>query len=175
MIFSNGDTYTGDFFNDEISGFGTMKEVESCETYTGEWDSNKKHGKGVIVKENGDTYTGNFSNGNRQGLCKLRKGDKEQGLKTAYYRYNKAAPIPKNQMPAANLDLAVSYSLNKFKLSPQMFSDDEGEIPDKAPQVPHRLQVQMGMGNMQQSLHQMVQSKLRPKAMEKTATVRSPQ
>lgn len=120
-----------------------QKKGKSGKTYTGEWRNNVKHGQGVVVAPNGDTYTGNFANGKRQGLFKVRKGDKEAGLVTSHYFKGETSAIPDSKIPAANRDLSAAFDIQAFDLNLNMFSDEEAVAVDKAPVLPQRLKKEM--------------------------------
>lgn len=63
---TTGDTYTGDFLDDEITGTGTFT-YRNGDVYTGAVLGGKMHGYGVITFNSGAKYEGNFDNGVRSG------------------------------------------------------------------------------------------------------------
>ncbi|MCJ1478324.1 hypothetical protein MMC13_007002 [Lambiella insularis] len=54
MYYSNGDTYTGDWADNEPNGQGQMVYVKTGNTYSGGWLNGKRHGKGVMQFEVAD-------------------------------------------------------------------------------------------------------------------------
>ena len=63
MKYKNGDTYTGEFQNEKVHGKGTMK-YKNGDTYTGEFENGKFHGKGTYIYDGGKKiFKGEFSNG----------------------------------------------------------------------------------------------------------------
>ncbi len=79
-IFNNGDIYDGEWSNNEINGYGTMK-YKNGNKYEGEWLNGKKHGKGKCIFDNGDIYNGEWSNAKMDGYgtMKYKNGNKYEG------------------------------------------------------------------------------------------------
>jgi hypothetical protein len=61
-------TYTGEFKNNFISGYGT-KAYRDGSKYTGRWKKGKKHGEGEYISAEGRKDTGRFSQDMFQGRC----------------------------------------------------------------------------------------------------------
>ncbi|GJQ66990.1 hypothetical protein Trydic_g7984 [Trypoxylus dichotomus] len=53
--------YIGDWILGSKSGYGIMHDIISGEKYLGNWNDNKKHGKGLIVTSDGIYYEGVFN------------------------------------------------------------------------------------------------------------------
>jgi hypothetical protein len=66
MRWTNGDVYTGEFFNGNRHGTGTLQFADGSE-YVGEWECNRQHGTGTRRWNNGDCYTGQYCDGKRTG------------------------------------------------------------------------------------------------------------
>lgn len=66
MTWENGDVFTGDFFNGNRHGHGTLVFADGSE-YVGEWECNRQHGAGTRRWNNGDCYTGQYVDGARTG------------------------------------------------------------------------------------------------------------
>lgn len=62
MVFSNGDTYTGDFQDDERTGNG-IYTWSNNEKYEGQFVNGVLHGQGTYYYSESSSYTGQFSNG----------------------------------------------------------------------------------------------------------------
>jgi len=84
--YPNGDTYVGVVRNNmrEEKGVYTWKEPEEGKpggSYDGEYESNKKHGKGVMKYPDGGTYEGHWKEGMREGhgTFKYPNGDWYKG------------------------------------------------------------------------------------------------
>jgi len=58
--FDNGDTYDGDWVNDERQGRGTYTHKALKAVYMGDISRNLKHGKGQLTFRNGDVLYGEF-------------------------------------------------------------------------------------------------------------------
>ena len=73
MVWSNGDTYKGNFVNDVREGHGTLTFAPPNPTqtdggeYVGDWVNNQMHGSGTRRYPNGDVYMGGYKNGKRCG------------------------------------------------------------------------------------------------------------
>ena len=76
MVWTNGDTYEGEWENGEIHGQGTMVWTNG-DTYEGEWENGEEHGQGTMVWVNGDTYEGEWKNGAIHGQGKYVWADGE--------------------------------------------------------------------------------------------------
>lgn len=75
LTFKNGDTYTGEFDQNQISGFGTFTK-KSGEKYDGDFVNGQRHGHGKLqfVKQNSQKlfkYDGSFANNQMRGYGKL--------------------------------------------------------------------------------------------------------
>lgn len=62
VIYSNGDEYVGDFFNDKKAGTGKYVWADGS-SYEGGFTAGVREGTGTYVSANGRTYTGEFKNG----------------------------------------------------------------------------------------------------------------
>jgi hypothetical protein len=58
-IFPSGDTYTGEFHNNALTGQGTRLSANGTK-YVGEFRENQRNGHGTITFANGDKYVGDF-------------------------------------------------------------------------------------------------------------------
>ena len=70
IIWENGDRYSGNFFNGNRDGEGTLWFADKSE-YSGSWSCNLMHGRGTRRFSNGDVYTGEYKDGKRCGFGKL--------------------------------------------------------------------------------------------------------
>ncbi len=70
FAFKDGAVYVGDFYNDNLTGYGMMvapqggciENCDSCVAYVGNWNNGKKSGFGVCYADNGDIlYKGQFA------------------------------------------------------------------------------------------------------------------
>ena len=66
LIYSNGSTYTGHFFEGAKNGHGHYISSEGFE-YIGDWIGGKQTGHAQISYKNGDLYTGRVKDGLRHG------------------------------------------------------------------------------------------------------------
>jgi len=64
--------YTGDWNNDKKTGKGTMF-YKSGDRYDGLWLDDKPHGEGRMIYSNGDVYEGMWFMGKRSGYGVLTK------------------------------------------------------------------------------------------------------
>jgi len=60
IVFTNGNTYQGNFINNKFDGFGTMIKSYG-ETYEGGWSKGKRNGYGKLILPNGKTYEGEWN------------------------------------------------------------------------------------------------------------------
>lgn len=68
ILYKKGDLYAGDFYRDQITGYGLLiasKEIKNCsgcKTYVGNWKDGKKNGFGTCYDNNGiPIYQGKFA------------------------------------------------------------------------------------------------------------------
>lgn len=66
MIWSNGDSYQGNFWNGMRDGMGTMSFSDGSE-YVGMWECDRMHGEGTRRFANGNVYFGPYHRGKRKG------------------------------------------------------------------------------------------------------------
>ena len=66
MIWKNGDSYQGNFWNGMRDGMGTMSYADGSE-YVGKWECDKMHGDGTRRFANGNVYFGPYFRGKRKG------------------------------------------------------------------------------------------------------------
>jgi len=80
LNWSNGDRYTGTFWNGVREGEGTLHFADGSE-FVGFWENNKMHGDGTRRFPNGNVYTGQYNKGKRsgQGRCYFANGDMYNG------------------------------------------------------------------------------------------------
>jgi hypothetical protein len=80
IIWSNGNTYTGEYVDGLRNGQGTYTWANG-DTYTGEWVDDLKNGQGTFTWTNGDTYTGEYVDAlrNGQGTFTWTNGDTYTG------------------------------------------------------------------------------------------------
>ncbi len=68
--YKNGDVYFGPFIKDKRHGLGLLEYSPSntiIAYYTGNFETDQKHGNGTNKLRNGDTYVGEFKNGTYHG------------------------------------------------------------------------------------------------------------
>ena len=70
----NGDTYTGDFFEDKLTGYGTFS-FASGDVYEGDLIDGKKEGRGKYTSSDGSEYEGEFKADMRHGKGKHTTAD----------------------------------------------------------------------------------------------------
>jgi hypothetical protein len=75
-----GDTYIGEFQNDQKSGFGAYEFADGGR-YFGEFKNDELSGRGVYSLKNGDSYVGEFlgNKANGRGTYTYKSGDKYSG------------------------------------------------------------------------------------------------
>ena len=80
-VFPNGSEYEGEFVLGEFCGQGKYTDKVTGEVYVGEWNSNKRNGKGVLTFADGTTYSGNFAKHKRNGFGEYKnsEGDYYEG------------------------------------------------------------------------------------------------
>ena len=66
MEYVSGNTYTGDWANDNYEGHGVLI-FKSGKRYEGEFKAGYWHGKGHMEYSNGVTYTGDWANDKHEG------------------------------------------------------------------------------------------------------------
>jgi hypothetical protein len=66
-LYSNGDTYQGQWFEGKKQGQGTQFYNYFASVYQGEWKNDEKHGFGVMKMGNGDEIQGQWENGTVSG------------------------------------------------------------------------------------------------------------
>lgn len=66
LVYSNGDTYNGDFYEGRICGQGSLAVVGGL-TYEGQWNDDQFDGRGTLKYPNGVIYEGQFKNGMKHG------------------------------------------------------------------------------------------------------------
>lgn len=93
ITFVNGDSYTGDFFEDKLTGFGIFT-FASGDVYEGNLVDGKKEGRGKYTSSEGSEYDGEFKNDLRHGKGKhltadggVYEGDFSYGIKSGYGKY----------------------------------------------------------------------------------------
>ena len=86
----NGDSYTGEWRDDAMHGTGKFVSVAGDGdgggfTYEGEFESNRRHGRGVLRWTSGDKYVGDWCAGERtgHGLLIYASGDRFEGAWSA--------------------------------------------------------------------------------------------
>ncbi len=62
MLFSNGDSYEGEFKNNEMNGFGIYKTKSDGSEFRGYYSQGKKHGEGILICKD-VSHRGNWNNG----------------------------------------------------------------------------------------------------------------
>lgn len=78
MKYESGNTYEGEWVNDQKHGYGIMNWNTADQVYTGYWKDNLPHGEGELIwgnstinklisKENCNIYRGEFEHGERSG------------------------------------------------------------------------------------------------------------
>jgi hypothetical protein len=67
FVWSNGDTYEGDFLGGTRTGKGMFRWVNG-DTYEGEFLNGARTGKGAIRWANGERYEGEFLDGHMEGI-----------------------------------------------------------------------------------------------------------
>ena len=66
LVWTNGDTYTGDFYEDKITGYGTFS-FACGDVYEGDLIDGMKEGSGKYYSSDGSEYEGEFKNDMRHG------------------------------------------------------------------------------------------------------------
>ena len=67
-IWGNGNTYKGDWVQDEAHGHGTFKALGTGHKYTGQWVHNVKKGVGTMWYADGNIYEGEWDKDQRNGV-----------------------------------------------------------------------------------------------------------
>jgi hypothetical protein len=60
MVFSNGDSYTGQWQSSRRHGDGQMQYAADGSIYDGQWCSGQRHGSAVLTGADGSTHTGGW-------------------------------------------------------------------------------------------------------------------
>lgn len=113
-----GETYDGEFKNNEFSGFGTYKWNNNCE-YTGNFANGKMNGKGKFKWSDGREYNGEYINGIREGFGNFKWSD---GLKFEGV-FKKGKPYGKGLVENNNANFNVKYKNGKVKKLKQILTD----------------------------------------------------
>ena len=58
LFYENGNTFEGEFENDEKNGFGVYIYLEREEKYEGYYKNDKRNGKGKFYGKNGTVFDG---------------------------------------------------------------------------------------------------------------------
>jgi hypothetical protein len=74
ITFINGDNYTGDFFEDKLTGYGRFS-FASGDVYEGDLINGKKEGRGKYTTSDGSEYEGDFKADMRHGKGKHTTAD----------------------------------------------------------------------------------------------------
>ena len=90
ITLKNGDSYTGDFLHDRLSGHGVYRFANG-DVYEGDFVENKKQGFGKYTYADGEIYEGGFYDDMRHGQGKMSKPDGARMLTLP--------PVPKLQSP----------------------------------------------------------------------------
>jgi len=61
MVWTNGDSYKGNWENDHVNGYGVYK-YDSGDIYKGNYKDGEMNGYGEYFYKNGDIYKGNWLN-----------------------------------------------------------------------------------------------------------------
>ncbi len=72
--YPKGGFYEGEWQNDKRNGRGVYK-FENGQVYTGEWKNDKRHGQGTYTFPSGEKYVGEFQDGNYHGLGTITMPD----------------------------------------------------------------------------------------------------
>lgn len=75
-----GDTYTGNFIDDEYSGFGTYFDKSEDSKYVGRWKNGKPDGKGIGKWGKNSKYPGRYYNGEYKNGLMHGQGTKFWGI-----------------------------------------------------------------------------------------------
>ena len=90
-MWPNGQTYDGEFRNDECSGFGILHYPDG-KRFEGPWKEGKKHGKGIYAWPNGAKYHVNYIDGVKKDAGRLEGTNVSlDQLKTTYENIGKRA------------------------------------------------------------------------------------
>ena len=78
-IYTNGNSYFGQFLNNQPNGFGTLIDIYG-DKYIGQWKNGEMNGQGIYIwgpnsKKNGDRYVGQWIKGKKSGFGKLTISD----------------------------------------------------------------------------------------------------
>lgn len=74
MVYPDGSYYVGTFTNEKRNGEGKLYDSDGKLVYSGEWQDDKKHGKGILELNN-ETYEGDFHRDKRDGRGTIRYPD----------------------------------------------------------------------------------------------------
>lgn len=109
MCWLCGDTYMGDWLNNERDGFGIYRAANGTE-YVGQWKSGKRHGFGVATTETGEEYVGEWADGSMEGvgMRKSATGDVYEGT-FVRGKYHGIGRFSKN-----NGDVFLGYSVEGY-------------------------------------------------------------
>ena len=93
ITLKNGDSYTGDFLHDRLSGHGVYRFANG-DVYEGDFVENKKQGFGKYTYADGEIYEGGFYDDMRHGQGKMSKpdgasyeGTYDRGIKSGRGKY----------------------------------------------------------------------------------------
>ena len=80
-IYANGDSYTGQYFDDGVRSDEGIMKYANGDIYKGEWEDDKRDGKGVMTYANGDVYEGEWEDDKRhgKGVMTYANGDVYEG------------------------------------------------------------------------------------------------
>lgn len=74
MTKKNGNTYEGNFIEEEFDGYG-IYTFKNGRKYTGNWKKGRMNGYGTMLLEDQSIYSGNFQNDIRHGQATLTLPD----------------------------------------------------------------------------------------------------
>jgi len=84
MNYPNGDSYEGEWANDQRNGFGVLR-FSKGDVYEGEWVADLMSGKGLLTHPDGSSYEGIWERGYKvegAGIFKYANGN--VGIRSGY-------------------------------------------------------------------------------------------
>ena len=97
-MWPNGQTYEGEFKNDECNGQGVLHYPDG-KKYEGAWKEGRKHGTGKYIWPNGSKYFVQYLDGKKQGQGSMVSNDVSlEQLKLNYASLAKKSKIGQNML-----------------------------------------------------------------------------
>ncbi|KAM6556678.1 hypothetical protein CsatB_003697 [Cannabis sativa] len=77
LLFTNGDTYAGEYFADKMHGFGVY-QFANVHRYEGAWHEGRRKRLGMYTFRNGETQSGHWQNGVLHILSRFSQYNEKQ-------------------------------------------------------------------------------------------------